>query len=180
MLRSRRSTIATAVITGLLLLGVVSCGGDDNDGLKDYLRKVEQSNADAADAGTAINEGLGPKIATSSTEQLGALLQDVLGRYGELVTNYDTGLRALDPPDDVQDAHQQNLDAITNVKDALASADAGLAQVRSQADVIPLLTPVFASLEELKAGCEAFQALADEADLTADFRCSEVSGPALS
>jgi hypothetical protein len=154
--------LITVIAGGLLALGAAACGDDDDDddddGDAELTAEEYFAQADAID---------GDLVAFFETDEGFANAAEYHDAFLPELNTYEDAFNELDPPDDVQEAHDNYVDANSAWIDAVEEAGADF----TEEDPREAYAAVF-DLEEnaavVAAACELVQ-IAEEKGITLEF-----------
>jgi hypothetical protein len=160
-------------LAGLLVaVGTIAtaCGGGDNElTLEAYFQRVE-----------AIASDIDARLEPLQADLEGAtddptVFRDVFVEYVAIIRDAAAKVSALEPPAEVQEAHNEFRDALAALGDEFDGVAGQLGEAQSSADVLAVLqqsdSQLSAVQERLSTACLALQGIADENGITADLRC---------
>lgn len=162
-------------LTGLLVaVGAiaVACGGDGNGELtlEEYFQQFD-----------AINEDMDARINAVADEYPEAFLEaaatrDALNEIDAIISDGLDRLDDIDPPGEVQDAHNEFRDGAAGQGELLRGLAGELADVESTSELAEVLEPsgpeLDATAERLDAACLALEAVAADNGIVVDLECT--------
>ena len=162
----------------LLVFGAIAaaCGPDGEQlTLEEYFRRsqtlVDDQGKRSSPVETKLVENL--ESATSLEEQVEAsraFFSFALSEIEEFIQN----LRDLDPPAEVEDAHNQMADGFQEVAVFTENLIDQLNGVDSEAALTALFTDYVSVFEPLEAPCRALEEIADDNGIEIDLDCESV------
>jgi len=159
-----------ALLTGLLLaLGVAAGACKDGGGgaltLEEYFRKLDELDSEFSTGSDAVDA----QIEGSQD------LDEIRGLMDEQVTVFDDfigGLEDLEPPDEVQEPHDNAIEGLSDFRDELSAAvdEAGDAETVDEA-FAAFDSLDFTGIEQAQAACRELEQIAADNNITVDLDC---------
>jgi hypothetical protein len=169
------SMLLRRVVLGSVVLAIVAaaCGGGDLS-LEEYFSKMDDLQTSFDQQGTALQTQVQGALqgVTDSEDQLTVFkgfLEDSLKATDDLVVK----LKALDPPSEAQDAHDDFVAAGTAVRDGLEDVIDRYGEFGSIEEISQFFTTELADVEQQGTdACNALQKVADDNDIGVDLSCA--------
>ncbi len=165
------------MLAGLLFaatMGFTACSSDDSGGggkdltIEEYFEKLEKASASFTEKGDAAAEDVGD---TEDIEKI----KDSLSALPPIVADFVDELDSLNPPDDVQDAHDEAVEAGKAFSEEISSVIDNIGDVDSLEALGELIDAdaVNKADERFSSACRDLQTIADDANIDVTLDCDE-------
>ncbi len=165
----------------LLVLSTVAgaCGGDGELTLEEYFQRIDVLGNDFEDDTNRLSDEFGEAAQEVTTEEeLIEPFRDFFDRLGALAEDFIADLESIDPPPEVEDAHNEIVAAQAEGLELLEELNERAQLVESISDMEDLSAefagPVFTDVSDRsEQACLGLQAIADDNGIDVDLECEE-------
>ena len=163
------------IATLVLAFGTIAAacgGGGEALTLEEYFQEVDGLIDNVADEAEAIGEEAFADLDLSAPleEQIEAWRSFYSG-YQAVTEQFSEGMRELDPPAEVEDAHNALVEAADDFAQASGDISDKLAEVATQADFVAA-SAAFGELGNPEEACSDLQGIADENGIDVSLNCA--------
>jgi DNA repair exonuclease SbcCD ATPase subunit len=178
-----RLIVPLLVAALLLVLGTIAsaCGGDgDGLTLEEYFQRIDVLGSDLEDEidrlGEEFDEATEAAEEAETEEEMIEPSRDSFNRLAALVGDFVSELESIDPPSEVEDAHNEIVAAQAEGLDLLEDLNERAQRVESASDMeevwAELEGPVFTAVSDRsEQACFALEAIADANGIDVDLEC---------
>lgn len=172
--------LVSLFVAALLALGTigVACGGDELT-LEEYFQQIDVLGNDAEDEIDRLVEEFEEAIEGAETEEdVIEPFRDFFDRSAALFGDVVSELESIDPPSEVEDAHNEFVAVQAEGLELLEDLDERAQRAESASDFEELSAeldgPVFTDVSDRgEQACFALEAIADENGIDVDLECEE-------
>ena len=178
-------TVLVCVLTLAAGAAFAACGGDSDDGsaddvaLEDYLRQAEALAAVFSEGTGAASEQFKSSTVPSGEQAVQAAL-DFLSTSSSVTRTFVAGLSALVPPSVVENAHNDAVEAGTEMADAFDALTTQLTEAEDSEQALDAVEKEFKDEDaavnqayaQYQKACLDVQTIADAKGIHADLRCA--------
>ncbi len=161
------------IATLLLTFGALAaaCGGDGGGALtlQEYFQEVDALFDNTAEQSNALGEEPFADL-DALEEQIEASRSFYFG-FAAITATFRDAMRDIDPPAEVEDAHNALVEAADDFAQATGDINNKLDEVASQADFVAVFA-AFAELGNPEEACFALQGIAEENGIDVSLNCA--------
>ncbi len=171
-----------AIAASLLAFGVIAggCIGGGGSGLTlaEYFQKLDALDNTQSEQSDALDAKLESDTADLEEAEAVALVQETVPEFIPIFQGFIDEASALEPPDEVEDAHNEALEAL---RDFVAVFQGIIGDDLAKASSFEDLEAAFTSAEfsaadgRLTEACLALERVATDHDITVDLDCEETT-----
>lgn len=179
----RRLALCAATAAAAMLM-FAACG-DDGDGggngqtvsLDQYLREFERLSNEADTRSEALDSAFDGINQDTPVDELKQIFINAFDSFEDISRDLRAGLEAMEPPDEVEDQHNEILDAFSDFEDGFQEGIDNVQDAETQEDVLTAaqeateLDDVVDASERLDEACLELQTLADDNSIDVDLEC---------
>ena len=162
-----------AILLAAMAAFAAACGGSGETlTLEEYFQRLDAVDNEADERGQAIEDEFPQAFEEPKPTQ------EFINSLTALVRDFVDGLEQIDPPAQVEDAHNEAAAAGTDLAQVLEEAAPQLESVESASELEDVIGDVFAENSEFAAAderftnsCVALQQIADDNDIDVDLDC---------
>ena len=161
-----------ALVAGLLLAFgafAAACGGEDSLTLEEYFQQVDALIDNTAEQSNVLGEESFADLDTLEA-QIEASRSFYSG-FAAITATFRDDMRDIDPPAEVEDAHNTLVEAADDFAQATGDINNKLDEVASQADFVAVFA-AFAELGNPEEACFALQGIAEENGIDVSLNCA--------
>ena len=165
----------------LLVLSTVAgaCGGDGELTLEEYFQRMDVLGNDLEDESNRLGEEFEEAIEGAETEEeVIEPFRDFFDRLAALFGDFVSEVESIDPPSEVEDAHNEIVAVQAEGLELLEDLDERAQRAESASDFEELSAelegPVFTDVSDRsEQACFALEAIADDNGIDVDLECEE-------
>ena len=165
---------AAAMVALSALAAACGGGGGEEVTVEEYFQRLDVAVQDADARSQALPEDPSPD---STFEEWKGFLNNSLTEYVAIVTDLTNTVADLRPPAEVEDSHNDLLDASRDFREAVKDYAQEVAAAKSTSDLERLATEMSTNVEpiqnRLDESCFALQGIADENEIAVDLECGD-------
>ena len=172
-----------SLFVGALLLALSAvagaCGGDGGLTLEEYFQRIDVLGNDLDDEIDRLGEEFDEAAEKAETEEeVIEAFRDFMDRLAALFGDFVSELESIDPPSEVEDAHNEIVAVQAEGLELLEDLDERAQRAESVSDVeevgAELEGPVFTDVSDRgEQACFALEAIADANGIDVDLECEE-------
>ena len=165
----RLRLLPLALVAGLLLAFgafAAACGGEDSLTLEEYFQQVDALIDNTAEQSNALGEE--PFAGLDALEEQIEASRSFYFGFAAITATFRDAIRDIDPPAEVEDAHNALVEAADDFEQASGDLIDKLDEVTSQAD----FDAAFAALNTPEEACSDLQGIADENGIDVSLNCA--------
>ena len=180
-MRSFVLTTAGGISLVLATLAAACGGGGGALSLEEYFQELDTIQNEADERFVAQEEESGEPAEDASEEELADYAREAVGETVTIQRDAANAAGDLDPPDEVEGPHNDLVDALQELTDAVQTVVDEIPDTLTMADLeglyarfdTPELNEPFMAFDE---ACVALQSIADENEIDVDLECGEDEG----
>ena len=163
-----------------LAAGVIALACNSGLSLERYFDQIEPLFNNASESYAVLDQALDEKlIAAQSDEEKVLVFQEFVTGSGGVARALITQLESMEPPGEVEEAHEQSIQANADLVELLADLFMKTDELESADGLEELMAELqgseFTAAEELRDdACSKLQEIADADGLAADLACAEL------
>ncbi len=176
----RRLIVPLFIAAMLLTFGTIAAAcGDDGLTLEEYFQRIDVLGNDLEDESDRLGEEFEEAIEGAETEDdVIEPFRDFFNRLAALFGDFVSELESIDPPSEVEDAHNEIVTAQAEGLELLEDLDERAQRAESVSDFEELSAelegPVFTDVSDRsEQACFALEAIADDNGIDVDLECEE-------
>jgi|CXWL01.1.fsa_nt_gi hypothetical protein len=163
-----RTAAAFGLLLGATLMMSACGGGGDTLSLDEYFEEVEALDADTSDRADEVGADV------ADTEDLDKI-KDAFDKLPDVFGDFVAGLEDINPPDEVEDAHKDAIDASNDFLDEYDKLLEDLQDAETLDEITSLVDSraINKANDRLTAACKDLQEIADDNDIRVSLNCGE-------
>jgi hypothetical protein len=168
-------TLIGVCVAAVTLLGVAAapaCGGSDTLTLEEYFEELEELENEADERSTEIEEEADEIFGSAEDfDEIRGDFQDFIDDIRGVFEDFLDGVRDLNPPEEVEEDHDEAVEAFEAVLDEFDGLKESVDDADSFEDID---SEAFDEADaQLTEACEKLQAAADDNDIDVDLNCGD-------
>jgi len=170
--------LAVALLGAASLAAACKSGGEPMT-MEEYFQELQALNDDAEQRSSDLEAALDDAVGSNSSEEERiAALREFFDASALVFEDFLSGLKDLDPPEEVQALHEDGVSAGEDAVQAFTDLTGSLGSDATMADIEALGTTLESdtTLQHFTDACVALQGEADKREIAVDLECEDEEG----